>query len=564
MKFKASNILVSLLLLLPVVVYFRVLDLYAINIPKWDDHALKMFLLEYIKASTFSEKLAALVAQHNEHRIALTRYIAWIDYSLIGKLNYRHLMLAGNILLLGVLFIWGKILVANKKPLYTLLPIPFLWLTLANWENMYWGMASIQNFGIVTLIATAIYLLSRQRIASFILSLVVLVLSLLTSGNGLILLPIGGVLLFLLKDYKKLIAWSIVSVIAAFLYFTNYTKTPYNPESKASLPELAKGYMAFIGAFAEAFPVSNHFGITIVLGTILFIVAISISITCFLRLIRNQYKSNESKAMDTFCLGLLLFILGTAAIVVIGRAGFGLDGLITSRYKIYSLLLVITIYLFVVVPIRGSFLSPYVTSIVLLCVAYNIFAYHYHLLDAYHLRRYLTTSHFNSTYTSTNLKIPADTSLAANLVEKPTLFYESWLPLLPVASRQSFAGQTRGLTGLFSQTTIKTDSVSLQVHTSSFDSQRQVDSGIYIVLSSPKRFYLFPTLRNRNTGRKQLFLEQMYFEPGFSTTIPFAEVDSGRYAVGIVSQQGDETGIYIGKDSVLVTPVTLKKISTNW
>lgn len=567
MKFKASNILIGLILLLPVGIYFRVLDMYAVNIPKWDDHTLKMFLLECFDATTFSGKLTALVKQHNEHRIALTRLIAWIDYSLVGNLNYRHLMLAGNILLLGVPLIFWKVLAQNKKPFYVLLPLPFLWLTLANWENMYWGMASIQNFGVVTLVAGAIYFLSKEHFGAFYISLLLFLMAVATSGNGLILLPIGSVLLFLLKDRKKLIIWHLFCIPLAILYFTNFTKTPYNPESKASFAELVKGYMAFLGSFAEAFPVGNHFGITIIMGVILFLVAISITITCLLRLLRDRYSTKNEKSIDIFCLGLLAFILGTGAIVVVGRAGFGLEGLITSRYKIYSLLLVLTAYLYIVIPIRGSFLSPYVSGITLLCIAYNIFAYHYYLLDTYNLRRYLTTSNFNAIYTSKNLKpTAADTTLAANLVEKPVVFYNSWLPLLAVADRQAFAGQTRGLTQLFSQTTIQADSTikSIQIQNNTFDSQRLLDSGIYVVLSSQKRYYLFPTLRNRNTGRKQIFLQQMYFAPGFQATIPFAEIDSGKYAIGLVSQQGDNTGIILGKDSVLISPVAQKKIITNW
>jgi hypothetical protein len=566
MKFRASNILFSLFLLIPVIVYFRVLDFYAVNIPKWDDHALKMFLLEYISASTFSEKLAALVKQHNEHRIALTRLIAWIDYSVVGKLNYRHLMLAGNILLLGVPLVWWKVLAQNKKPFYVLLPLPFLWLTLAHWENMYWGMASIQNFGVVTLAVTSIYFLSRPSLAPFFLSIVAFIAAIATSGNGLILLPIGSALVFIIKDRKKQILWHLLCIPIAVLYFTNFSSPPYTPESKASIAELAKGYMAFLGSFAEAFPVGNHFGITIVMGCILFLVAISIAIASFLRLLRNRYPNKNEKSVDIFCLGVLVFILGTGAIVVFGRAGFGLEGLITSRYKIYSLLLVMTVYLYIVIPIRGSFLSPYVSGIVLLCISYNIFAYHYHLLDAYNLRRYLTTSNFNSNYIDRSLKPALDSSLAASLVEKPLFFYNSWLPLLPVASLQSFAGQTRGLTQLFEQTTIEADSStkSIRIQNTTYDSQRLLDSGVYVVLSSHKRYYLFPTLRDRNTGRKQLFLRQQYFASGFQATIPFAEIDSGRYAVGLVSHQDDKTGIILKKDSVTVTAETLNKVITNW
>ena len=561
---KVKTLLISLVLLIPVVVYFRLLDYYAINIPKWDDHALKMFLEDYSRAQTFWDRLGILFKQHNEHRIALTRWISWLDYSLFGKLNYRHLMLFGNFLLLGIPLLWWRILSVNRKPLYTLLPVPFLWLTLAHWENMYWGMASIQNFGVVTFVAWTIYFLAAKGRLKFGMALIAAGFALITSGNGLLVVLIGLVMLALSRSYHRLVVWGVFSVFSLVLYFTNYTKVPYNPESKASLPELLKGYMAFLGAFAESFPVKGHFEITIWLGTILFLVAISIVLTCLLRILRNQYETKEGKTNDLFCLGILLFVLGTAAIVVYGRAGFGLEGLITSRYKIYSLLLVMTGFLYVVIPIRGSFLSPYVSGITFFCLVYSLVSYHYHLIDAQQLRKYLTTREFNSTFMLKEPVMLVDTSFAAGLVEKTPVFYSPWLPLIKVADKQGFAGETRGLSELFKNTVIQTEKEHLEIRNTSYKGQNLRDGGIYVLLSSSKRNYLFPALRERNTGRKQLFLERKYFADGFQLSIPFMEVDSGRYAVGLVSYSDIGTGLFFGSDSVVVRPVKSEKINTNW
>jgi hypothetical protein len=57
---KALTIILSLILLLPVLIYFTVWNYYAINIPKWDDHALKTFILEYAHAPGWKNKIRAL------------------------------------------------------------------------------------------------------------------------------------------------------------------------------------------------------------------------------------------------------------------------------------------------------------------------------------------------------------------------------------------------------------------------------------------------------------------------------------------------------------------------
>jgi len=560
----ALTLLVSLIILIPIGIYFGAWDYYAINIPKWDDHPLKGFIDQFVHATTFKGKLEALFKQHNEHRIALTRFFAWLDYAMFGKLNYRHLMIAGNLLLLCVIPLWYVLLKNNKKPLFALVPIPFIWLTLAFEENMYWGMASIQNFGVVTLALWTIYLCVHQKPFMFGLSIIAGGLTVATSGNGLLILPICAVLLFLSGDRKRLTIWLLASLVAIFGYFWTYTKPETNPDSKASLFQLAKGYMAFLGSFAESIPVKDHFGACVFMGIILFLVAISIASTILFRITKKKYTVKFERVTDLFCLGAIMLILATGLIVVYGRAGFGLEGLITSRFKIYSVLLLMVAYLYVVIPIRGSFLSPYITGIVFLTVTFNVFSYHYHLVDASNKRKMLTTSQFNWTYTDKSLKPVADTSFVGNVVEKTPVFYQKWLPLIAIADRQQYAGNSRALTELYSSITFEKKKNALLVKNNSYKSQRLQDSGIYILLSSDKRFYVFPTSRSRNTNRKELFLKQYYFAPGFHTEIPFSELDKGQYKVAIIRQQGDETGILFQQDKITVETSGQNKVKVNW
>jgi len=558
------TLLVTLIILIPIGIYFGVWDYYAINIPKWDDHALKAFIVEYAQAGTWQEKLKAVFKQHNEHRIALDRVFTWLDFSLFGKLNYRHLMMIGNLLLLGVIPLWYVLLKNNKKPLFALVPIPFIWLTLAFWENMYWGMAAVQNFGVITLALWTIYLAVNPKPVYFALAILMGALTISTSAIGILILPICTVLLFLSGDRKRSVILGIASIIGVFAYFWTYQQPGTNPESKASLFQLAKGYMAFLGSFAESIPVKDHFGACVVMGIVLFLVAVSIASTILFRISTKKYSVKFERITDLFCLGALMFILATGLIVVYGRAGFGLEGLITSRFKIYSVLLLMVAYLYVVIPIRGSFLSPYITAIVFLAVTFNVFSYHYHLVDAYNLRKIMTTSQFNWTYTDKDLKAPSDTSFAARIVDKTPVFYTQWLPFIEIADRQGYAGNSRALMELYASTKFEKTKNKLVVRNTGFKSQRLQDSGIYILLSSDDRFYVFPTSRSRNTNRKELFLKQYYFAPGFYAEIPFSELEKGNYKVAIIRQQGDETGILFQQDKIAVDAVSQDKVKVNW
>jgi hypothetical protein len=322
--------------------------------------------------------------------------------------------------------------------------------------------------------------------------------------------------------------------------------------------------MAYLGSFAESVPVLDNFRVCLLVGCVLFLVAVSIASTTLFRIVRNKYSAKYERITDLFCLGAILFILGTALVVVYSRAGFGIEGLIASKYKIYSVLLLLVAYLFVVIPIRGSFLSSYITAIIFFAVVFNVFSYHYHLVDAFNHRKMLISEQFNATYFDRTLTVKEDTSFAANVKAKTPVIYEKWLPQIAIADRQSYAGTSRGMVQLFDQTSFKKETNSLRIENTSFTSQRLQDSGIYILLRSKDRYYIFPTVRNRNKSRKQLFLKQYYFAPGFHADIPFSAVDKGTYDIALLRQDGEQTGILYKNVKVDVPEVEENKIKVNW
>jgi hypothetical protein len=75
---------------------------------------------------------------------------------------------------------------------------------------------------------------------------------------------------------------------------------------------------------------------------------------------------------------------------------------------------------------------------------------------------------------------------------------------------------------------------------------------------------VFPAERTRNKSRKQLFLKQYYFAPGFHADIPFYKMEKGMYNVALLRQDGDRTGILFKNVKVEIPEVKADKVKVNW
>ncbi|MFD2572580.1 hypothetical protein ACFSUS_18215 [Spirosoma soli] len=105
------------LLLIPPVIYYLFFLAHALNVPVGDDFIVILkFLIEWDWASSFAQKWYLLTQNFIEHRLVYTRFSALTVRLLVGQLDFRGVMLLGNLCLIGVLWILVYPLKATKLP----------------------------------------------------------------------------------------------------------------------------------------------------------------------------------------------------------------------------------------------------------------------------------------------------------------------------------------------------------------------------------------------------------------------------------------------------------------
>ena len=534
------------LLALPLLVFWWTWQHYAVNIPKWDDHALRAFLYYAGQEPTFWGKLQWLFKQHNEHRIVYDRLITALDYGLFGKLNYRHLMVVGNLSLVGLLAVFMGVLrrkdglVWHRLPVLYAVPVALLLVNLSQWENMFWGMASLQNFSVVLWVLAAFYLLTYTNRRG--LALLMAVLATLTSGNGLLVWPLGFLLLLLdptvrsvtpkPKKLRPLLGWSVAALVVIGLYFWGFEKPGGTHAIRPGMFALLKGWLAVTGAAAEAIPIGNPLTNSILLGGLLMLITFGITaVTVFVHqrsigravqaLFRTDRRSNPIPIppMTLFFWASAAFLLGTAAVVAYARTGFGADLLITSRYKLYSLTLLALLYVYAVTMLPGQLarwagLAGGLGSLLLAWFSYTAF-----IDETVWWRHYQMTGQFNGLYT-TNQPVSQIDAVTARYTDVAPAIYDKLLPIIYGPAQPDPA------------TTVTHTDAGFTVSNATLLPADGRDAGAYLVARSATRTYLFPTWQNRAMSLASWFLPGRAFAPGFRADIATTELaDAGLYQI---------------------------------
>ena len=576
-----SGALAWALLALPIVVFGVVWQDYAVNVPKWDDHALRYFLYKMDQEPTIPGKIYQLFKQHNEHRIVYDRVVSLIDYQLFGKLNYVHLMLIGNLSLVGLLLVFMAVLRrsgigrAGQSVLYAV-PVAFLLFNLSQWENMFWGMASLQNFSVVLWVIAAFYFLSytNQWGVAFAMG----VLATLTSGNGLMVWPIGFVLLALRPTpyssasknniYRPLIGWLLGAAVVIGLYFIGFEKPGGIAYVRPGVIDLLKGWFAVVGAAAEVLPMGSPLRSSMLLGGVMVLMTLGIvGWTIWInRLIISQKLRNllTSKTVEynvgksipsitVFFWGCAGFILGTAAVVAWARTGFGIDLLITSRYKMYSLTGLALLYVYVAVTLPNRFLRIWIIGSVLGGLAFAGLSYGSFLDETIWWRHWQTTNQFNLTHT-TNQSTATSDPVSYRYTPPTPAFYDNALPVIYGPAQQPpIDVEVTQSPGAFS------------VQSTTAPVQGLGDSGNYLLARSGKRTYLFPVWQNQQSIRVAGFNPKNSFTTGFKATILSAELDAGTYQLFILTiTDKAKSGLHPTNQTLVSTGPTAKEGPKNW
>ena len=330
--------LLGLLVAIPAIVYFVTIYQNAYNFPYEDDfNSALTFLSDYhFGGLTAGEKINLVFSQYNEHRIVLDRLVFLADYGLFGHLNFRHLILVGNLslLLICVLFYRHafRSLPTGQKLLF-LLPVAYSLFSFQYWELSTWSMAALQNLWVIPFALFSLSRLNRPGKTAFWLACGAAVLATFTSGNGMFTFLAGVPVLLLLQSYRRLIAWILTGTTTVAVYFLHYIRPPYHPDIADSLVNHTGRAIRYFFTLLGSMVGIGHPKVAILLGVGL--LAVTLALVGYL-----WYRKQLTTHLTL--LGWLAFLYLTCLSLMASRSGMGVEQAFSPRYGIVVVMLFAT------------------------------------------------------------------------------------------------------------------------------------------------------------------------------------------------------------------------------
>lgn len=314
--------LVALLALAPLLYIFQKTEPARRNIVYWDefDTAIAM-LLRIADKPTAERVVGELFAINNEHRMVTSRLLFAANYATTGTVNFDFLNLAGNATLIGLVVLLVVHARTRPRRLIMLLVLAAFYFQLEHYENFMWSGASIDHFQIVLLAAGAFVCVARNTWAGIACGAALATLATFTLAHGVITWAVGGLLLWRARNRRGLLLWGGIA-LAALVGFLIGFKFNQAQGFVAATPAGAAAVLRYWLTLVGAAPAFGHLDVAPWLGVVLLFV--------LYRLVRAQALRHEPVAF-----ALLLFALGSLALIAIGRAQLS-GGTVFSRYYILS------------------------------------------------------------------------------------------------------------------------------------------------------------------------------------------------------------------------------------
>jgi hypothetical protein len=336
------SILLAFAVVLPAVVEFTILYRQAFDIPYQDDYAaILAFAREYRQLPGFSAKaLEVLTQQTNDYKLAFAHFIVACDLEATGHLNFPFLVMLGNLFLLLIAYLlWRTYRSPSPRSLnqrlVEFLPISLLLFAPFYWETLDWSMAGLQNIPVIFFSLLSIILLvatnpGKSGLGRSLLAGLSAVLAALSSANGFLLAPIGLLILLPRKALSAAALWCACFLLPVAVYLYHYVPHRYSAHVLHSAPlnEKVFYFFALLGCAILHPWVAAFFGVALA--------------AIFALSVRSRFDR-----MHPVSFYFTLWVLATAALVG------GLRGAIASRYSIYSVLVFIYAYFYLVSYLSG-------------------------------------------------------------------------------------------------------------------------------------------------------------------------------------------------------------------
>jgi hypothetical protein len=312
----------------------------AVNIPYWDDWA--MFAGDDHPASL---SWSWLQQQHNEHRIATTRLLVWLQYQL-NHWNYPFSLLV-NFIIYGVLLVALAWFAHRAKALSLWIILAFIIFLLSpiNAFNHSMALQSAFHFYVLFFILSCALLFGdQQKLRHLVLACLAAILCIYSLAGGLvsILFVLFGYSLFKLlrsakggRDERRRELLQLAMVVgivgsAMVLWIVGYTKPPRHPP--IVYPHQIRFWLFFVNLVSLGF---GYMKVHSSIGLVAFLIVVVPLAGMFRQNRNNHLKLNWAMAIA------VLGIFANLASISAGRAGFGVETAKSSRYFEFVMPLVI-------------------------------------------------------------------------------------------------------------------------------------------------------------------------------------------------------------------------------
>lgn len=351
------SIISIFLMLVPVLFYIWVILRFTVDMPWWDDYdSILNWMNRFIQHhNNIRYILSMLLEQHNEHRILFDRILELLDYYLFGSINFLYLSFIGYLGLFGTLAFTLWLGLKKKLNIIELLPIPFLMLTLAQYELVSFAMASIQQYWQLLFSLVSICLISLSNMITvkrFLLSFLFAIAASFTGAGGLIVFPVVLVYLILIRDTKRIIAWLIGSILVFIFYFIVLKYQLLDSESHKDVLAHPFQYITYVFCFLGS--ITGNKSTALILG--IFMIFINLVLGLII------YKKNKNLVLPV----IVFFIFATACAAGLSRLSMGINEALSSRYTIYSATLLSITYVLATPEIKSKKLHKFVFIISIL------------------------------------------------------------------------------------------------------------------------------------------------------------------------------------------------------
>lgn len=336
------TILWYILFSVPIVVTVWMYVSFVVDGPFQDDYDAILKFINRFAPDRVGSAATSLAEFHNEHRIGFTRFCAWIEMLVAGKIWFIGLSAIGNALLLLLTAI--LVLEARRVGIcgYWLIPIPCLVLLPQHVENSLAAMQSLQNIGVHAFALLAIHFSRIHRLLGFSFA----VLAIVTSSNGLFVLPVISVFAFSAawQEARPSLrrtghVWYqsggavglLIAAVSFKIYFLGFVAPPNHPSPWLALnhPVDAARYFFLL----TAAPTWQLVGPLIVI-TAISILALFSTVVCFV-----DWRRHAT------IIQFALFELITMAAIAVARWPRGAVTALDARYRIVSLAFLAAVYI---------------------------------------------------------------------------------------------------------------------------------------------------------------------------------------------------------------------------